>query len=228
MSILPIAGVFVASFAATLVVFAVVPSLARSVRARPAPRARHAAAAPDPAAQPDEIQLVPAGPGAWHDPAAAGRLAADLLREGFRNAGVFTAPALPGVCVQLFAHPVERLIGVVHEHAGARPWVDVAERRGDGTTTTWTSARGASRAARPGHARVLAPGLAPGALVARARRERAPGAAEAVHVAEVEALFERWYAEETAWRKALATANEDQRGASEKRIPSSPSVTSPS
>lgn len=211
MSILSLAGVFVASFLATLVVVGVVPKVVKALLVlHVLKRDRYEiAGAVGLAMQPDEIHLAPSGADPWEDRAAAGALVAGLLREGFRSAGVFSILEMPGVLAQLFAHPAEHLIGVVYEHPAAGHWVDVVERRADGTTTTWTTARPSGLEARPGHPHLHAPGLSPGELVARARRERGPGPAEPVHVSEVEALLERAYAEETAWRKSRGVSREE-------------------
>jgi len=211
MSILLLAWVFFASFVTALVVFSVVPKLVKLAFVLfTLHRNRHEiAGAVGLAMQPDEIHLTPSGADPWSDRAAAGRLGAGLAREGFRSAGVFAIPEMPGVLAQLFAHPTDHLIGVVYEHPAAGHWIDVVERRNDGSTTTWTTARATGLDRRPGHPHVHAPGLSPEELVARARRERGPAPAEAVHVSEVEALFERAYAEETAWRKGKGVSREE-------------------
>jgi len=211
MSILLLAWVFFSSFVAALLVFGVVPKLVKIAFVLfTLHRNRHEiAGAAGLAAQPDDIHLTPAGADPWNDRAAAGRLAAGLLGEGFRSAGVFAIAEMPGVLAQLFAHPTENLIGVIYEHPAAGHWIDVVERRSDGSTTTWTTARPSGLDQRAEHPHFYARGLSPAELVARARRERGPTPAEAVHVSEVEALFERAYAEETAWRKSRGVSREE-------------------
>jgi hypothetical protein len=202
-SILLLAWVFFASFVTTLLVVGLGPKLVKLAFALfMLYRNRHEiAGAAGLAMQPDEIHLAPAGADPWEDRAAAGRLVQGFEREGFRSAGVFSVPEMPGVLAQLFAHTERRLIGVVYEHPAAGHWSDVVERRNDGSTTTWTSARPTGLDQRPEHPHFYAPGASPADLLARALRERGPAPAEEVHLAELEALFERAYAEETAWRK---------------------------
>jgi hypothetical protein len=204
MSILPLAAAFLAAFVATLLVCTVVPAFAKALLVAAAPRRSRSelAGALALAAQPDAISLVPTRGEPWQQGAAAEALVAGLLREGFRSAGVFSIPELPGVLAQLFAHPDEKLAGAVYEHPAAGHWIDVVEHRGDGTSTTWTTARPSGLDPRPGHPQVHAPGLSPGELMARVRRERGAGPVELVHVAEVEALVERAWADEMAWRKS--------------------------
>lgn len=203
MSILTLAAVFVASFLATLVVVGVGSKLLGLVLAILfLKRHRHEiAGAIGLFVQPDEIHLAPSGADPWSDRAAAGRLVLGLEREGFRSAGVFSIQEMEGVLVQLFVHPEEHLVGAVYEHPQAGHWLDVVERRADGSSTTWTSAPETGLDQRAEHPHVHQPGASPAELVARARRERGPAPAEPVRIAEVEALFERAYAEETAWRK---------------------------
>lgn len=202
MSILLLAWVFLASFATTLLVAGAGSQLA--TRGLASFRRRHGAGEPAGAgglaAAPGAIHLLPAGGEPWKRSRAAGRLVRGFAREGFRSAGVFAIPEIPGTRVELFAHPGQRLIGAVHEDRSGRHWTDVSERRSDGSTVTWSSARPTGVDPRPGHPRFHVPGASPAALVARALRERAPAPAEEVHPAELEALFERAYAEEAEWR----------------------------
>ncbi|HSJ99029.1 MAG TPA: hypothetical protein VLC53_18280 [Myxococcota bacterium] len=211
MSIVSVAWTFLASFLIALVVFSALERIAKWLLLRFALRKYRLeiAGAIGLAATPDQITLQPTGVDPWNDRAAAGRLVLAVEREGFRSAGVFAIDEMPGLLVQLFAHPEEKLIGAVYEHPQAGHWIDVVERRTDGTSTTWSSAPESGLDPRSGHLQVREPGAAPEALVARARRERGPAPAEAVHPAEVEALFERAYAEETAWRKGKCVSREE-------------------
>lgn len=203
MSILLLAWVFLASFATTLLVVGVVPQLAKRGLASilPLRRPDEDACTSALATPPDEIHLLPAGAEPWKGRRAAGRLVRGFEREGFRSAGVFSIPALPGMRVQLFAHTAQRLIGALYEDRTDRHWIDVIVRHSDGATATWSSTRPSGLDPRPGHPRCHVPGASPAALVARALRERAPAPAEEVHPAELEAFFERAYAEEAAWRQ---------------------------
>lgn len=210
MSILPLVGTFVAAFLGTLFVAGVLPKLVKAALVVVRNRDRYEiAGAAGLAMQPDDITLTPAGAEPWSDRAAAGRLVLGLERLGFRSAGAFAVQEMPGMLAQLFAHPEERLLGVVYEHPRMGHWFDVVERRSDGTSTTWTTAAPPGLEHREGHPHVHEPGATPEALFARALRERGPAPAEPTRIAELEAIFERVYAEETAWRKRRGVSREE-------------------
>jgi len=210
-SILPLAGAFVAAFLGTLFVFDVARRLVKlALPLFALKRSRYEIAGGHGLGmQPDQITLLPAGAEPWSDRAAAGRLVLGLERLGFRSAGAFAIEQMLGVLAQLFAHPEEHFLGVVYEHPQTGHWFDVVERRSDGSSTTWTTAPESGLARRAEHPHVHEPGATPEALFARALRERGPAPAEAIRIAEVEAIFEREYAEETAWRKNRGVSREE-------------------
>jgi hypothetical protein len=135
-SVPTIAVVFVASFAATLLL-GLAPRLLRRSRAR----AGRPSAVGETAA-PDAVHLALAPDDAWHQDAQAQRVALALEREGFVPAGTFTMVDRPGLVVQLLVHEQEGLLGAVYEHGERGHWLEVV-RRGLGSrgTTTWTTAK---------------------------------------------------------------------------------------
>jgi hypothetical protein len=211
MDVVGVVGTFAVSFVATLVGFRVLAWLAKLLVLRLALRRYRLeiAGAAGLAATPDQITLHPTGASPWNDRAAAGRLVMAFEREGFRSGGTFRIAEMPGTCVQLFVHPQENLIGVAYEHPQVGHWADVVEHRSDGTSTTWSSGPDSGLDPRPGHAQIHEPGASVEKLLARARRERGPAPAQSFHPAELEALFERVYAEETAWRKSRGVTREE-------------------
>ena len=211
MDVVWIVGTFVASFVATLVGFRVLGWLVKLLALLFAVRwLRHEiAGAAGLAATPDQITLHPTGVSPGSDRAAASRMVMAFEREGFRSGGTFLIDEMPGCYVQLFVHPEENLVGVAYEHPQMGHWADVVERRTDGTSTTWSSAPESGLDPRPGHAQIREPGASVERLVARARRERGPAPAQSFHPAELEALFERAWAEEIAWRKSRGVTREE-------------------
>ena len=211
MEVVQVLGTFAVSFVAALVGFGVLGRLAKRLAVLLALRRYRLeiAGAAGLAATPDQITLHPTGVNPWNDRAAAGRLVMAFEREGFRSGGTFLIDEMPDTYVQLFVHPHENLIGVVYEHPQIGHWIDVAEHRTDGTSTTWSSARQPALDPRPEHAQIREPGASVAKLVARARRERGPAPAQSFHPAELEALFESAYAEETAWRKNRGVTREE-------------------
>ncbi|HEY8494367.1 MAG TPA: hypothetical protein VIN04_10770 [Myxococcota bacterium] len=211
MEVVQVLGTFAVSFVAALVGFGVLGRLAKRLAVLLALRRYRLeiAGAAGLAATPDQITLHPTGVNPWNDRAAAGRLVMAFEREGFRSGGTFLIDEMPDTYVQLFVHPHENLIGVVYEHPQIGHWIDVAEHRTDGTSTTWSSARQPALDPRPEHAQIREPGASVAKLVARARRERGPAPAQSFHPAELEALFERAWAEEIAWRKSRGVTREE-------------------
>ena len=211
MEVVQVLGTFAVSFVAALVGFGVLGRLAKRLAVLLALRRYRLeiAGAAGLAATPDQITLHPTGVNPWNDRAAAGRLVMAFEREGFRSGGTFLIDEMPDTYVQLFVHPHENLIGVVYEHPQIGHWIDVAEHRTDGTSTTWSSARQPALDPRPEHAQIREPGASVAKLVARARRERGPAPAQSFHPAELEALFESAYAEETAWRMNRGVTREE-------------------
>jgi hypothetical protein len=161
---------------------------------------------------PAEIHLSPASAEAEAEAEESRALAAALEAEGFHSAGAFEIAEMEGVVVRLLVHEGERLMAAAYDHPMAGSWFDVVERRTNGGSTTWTTSAPTGLDRRPGHRQLHEPGATPAALVARARDERGPGAAEAITVAGVREAFERAYAEYMAYRQQnLPTRQEIER-----------------
>jgi hypothetical protein len=211
-SYLFLAWIFFASFVTTLVVVAVVPRLVKLALVLFAlKRARlEIAGAIGLAATPDVIHLERPGEDDEHAATDAKRLAEELEREGFSDAGTFAVREMPGVLVRLLAHEEDCLWAAAYQHPVAGSWIDVVERRVDGGSTTWTTSPPTGLDQRPGHRQLHEPGASAAALVARARAERGPAAAFPARPAEARSTFERGYAESMAWKK--------QRGVTEAEV----------
>jgi hypothetical protein len=135
------------------------------------------------AAQPDEIHLSRVGSQAWSNAVGAEALARPLLDEGFSDAGTCTIPEMPGVVLRMLASGRE--------------------------SSTFTSCKPTGLAQRPGHPNVHVPGAKPQALLERARKERPQTPMQHAAVDAAMAVFERAYAEETAWRKGRGVSLEE-------------------
>lgn len=161
------------------------------------------------AAQPDEIHLSRVGSQAWSNAVGAEALARPLLDEGFNDAGTCTVTEMPGVVLRMLANGRESFYAVIYEHPQAGQWMDLVTRYQDGTSSTFTSCKPTGLAQRPGHPNVHVPGAKPLALLERARKERPQAPMQHAAVDAAMAVFERAYAEETAWRKGRGVSLEE-------------------
>lgn len=153
------------------------------------------------ARQPDQIHLDPVSADSWSDFETVSDLGRPFTQQGFESAGTFRVEEMPGVIVQLLAHPAQRLYAAIYEHPQAGHWIDVVARYEDGSGATFTTSPPSGLDARPGHLVVNAPGTAPRALLDRVLFERPAGALLPATAATAARDFEDAYGEETAWRK---------------------------
>lgn len=158
---------------------------------------------------PDTIHLAPAAADSWQDPIRARRLASELAKRGFEDAGTFNAPELKGVTLELMLQPVEAIIGVVYEHPVAGQWVELVTHYADGTSYHVTSNRETGLDPRPGHKSVHLPGGAPDILHKRLISGRPEAEAERFDAHELAQVFEQMYAESVAWRKAQGISRKE-------------------
>ena len=63
------------------------------------------------AQQPDRLHLDPVSADSWSDFETASDLGRPFTQQGFESAGTFRVTEMPGVIVQLLAHPAQRLYG---------------------------------------------------------------------------------------------------------------------
>jgi hypothetical protein len=69
----------------------------------------------------------------WRNPAQIQKYAAEFQAAGFESAGAFCIPELRGLQILGFAHPAERLFGVIYDHEKIPPNFDVGCDFEDGT-----------------------------------------------------------------------------------------------
>ena len=153
------------------------------------------------AKQPDSIHLERRNPGAWKNPGGASQLAQPLISRGFEDAGVHAVREMPGLHVQLLAHPADGFYAAVYEHPVAGNWLDVFTRFQDGTSFTVATSQSTGLAPRPGHTTLNVPGLTAAQALDKAVAERPRKWPETASVERVVDVFEKAYAEAMAWRK---------------------------
>jgi len=153
------------------------------------------------AKQPDAIHLEPASPGAWRDAENARRVASALSGLGFETAGAYVVPELPGVTVELLAHPGESMYAAVYEHLQAGSWFEIFLRCQDGATVTFTTLKPTGLDDRPEHPIVRLVGADPASLFEKAQERKPRKPLRPARAADAVATFEQGYAESMTWRK---------------------------
>ena len=161
------------------------------------------------AGQPDTIHLVAAGPGAWKNANPPRRLVDSLAGVGFVDAGVHSVPEMPGVIVQVLAHPGEGFYAAVYEHPAVGHWIDLVCKFQDGTSITWTTSKPTGLDPRPGHPMVNLPGMDPTLVYEKARATRPRRPVEPASIAYAVNAFETGYAESIAYRKGVGVSNRE-------------------
>lgn len=153
------------------------------------------------AKQPDAIHLEPATPDAWRDAENTRRVSSALGTLGFETAGAYRVPELPGVTVELLAHPGESMYAAVYEHVQAGAWFEIFMRCQDGATATFTTLRPTGLDDRPDHPVIRMVGADPASLFEKAQERKPRKPLKPARAADAVATFEQGYAESVAWRK---------------------------
>lgn len=153
------------------------------------------------AKQPDAIHLEPATPDAWRDAENARRVSSALGTLGFETAGAYRVPELPGVTVELLAHPGESMYAAVYEHVQAGAWFEIFMRCQDGASATFTTLRPTGLDDRPDHPVIRMVGADPASLFEKAQERKPRKPLKPARAADAVATFEQGYAESVAWRK---------------------------
>ena len=153
------------------------------------------------AQQPDTIHLEPAPAEAWRDAENARRVTTAIQALGFETAGTFRILELPGVTVELLAHPGESMYAAVYEHPQAGAWFEYFVRCQDGTSVTFTTLPPTGLDDRPGHPLVRAVGADPRSLFEKAQERKPRKPLDPARASDVVAVFEKGYADSIAWRK---------------------------
>lgn len=153
------------------------------------------------AKQPDTIHLEPASPDAWRDAENARRVASALSGLGFETAGSYRIPELPGVTLELLAHPGESMYAAVYEHEKAGAWFEIFMKCQDGTSATFTTLKPTGLGDRPDHPMIRMTSADPATLFEKAQDRKPRKPLRPARAADAVATFEQGYAESIAWRK---------------------------
>jgi hypothetical protein len=160
------------------------------------------------AKQPDQIHLERVGPSAWKK-GAARRIVDELTSRGFVDAGIHTVTELPGIVLQLLAHPRDNFYAAVYEHPQAGTWFDLVARFQDGTSVTYSTARPTGLRPRPGHPTINVPGLDPIPVLDKAIAQRPRKPLVTVTADQAARVFEQSYAESMAFRKQQGISTQE-------------------
>lgn len=153
------------------------------------------------AKQPDTIHLERRDPSAWKSFAQVRQIVGPLRTRGFVDAGVHAIREMPGLLVQLLAHPGEGLYAAVYEHPKAGIWLDLVSLFQDGTSSTFSTSPPTALAQRPGHPSVNMHGKDPITVLDKALAERGSNWLVKVSPDQAVKVFEQAYADAIAWRK---------------------------
>ena len=154
------------------------------------------------AKQPGTIHLVAIEPSAFRRADKVRALASEYLGNGFRDAGSYEVPELPGVKLQLLVNARESMYGTVYEHPVAGIWCDVVSRYLDGSAWMHSSARPTGIEPRPNSRQRNLPGAEPLTLIANQRSERPSIGMRPASAETAVSDFETAYAEYMTWLKA--------------------------
>jgi len=170
------------------------------------------------AQQPDRIHLQRGGPSAWKNAAAPRKTVDAFASRGFADAGVHTIAEMPGVVVQLLAHPGDGFLAAVYEHPQAGTWFDLVSRFQDGTSVTYSTSRSTALKPRPGHPTVNLPGGEPLAVLDKALAQRPRRPLTAAIPDEAVRVFEQSYADSTAYRKQEGISTKEVLGTAARKV----------
>ena len=135
------------------------------------------------------------------EPAVA--VVTELTKAGFSDAGAWDIPPMPKIKLALMIHRAENFLAAIETASTIGAQVNLHTLYADGSVVTFTNSRmPAPKAQRPGQTMVRLPGLAPGALFARARSERRGDGISTLSAEEAPRIYERLYAESIKFRKA--------------------------
>jgi hypothetical protein len=146
----------------------------------------------------------------WQDRAKVRALVDPLLNRGFKDAGVFEIPEIPGLRMQALVHADNGALGAIYEFPQRGAWLDLVFRFEDGGGLTCTTNPGPSLEARPGFPKVRQAEQDSVMLYERLLREKPSERKIAlVGIADFVPLFEKAYADEMDWHAARGiTASE--------------------
>lgn len=151
--------------------------------------------------QPDTIHLRAFEQAKFRHASRVQNLASEYEQGGFESAGTYTIPELPGVQVQLLAHPGESMVATIYDHPVAGVFYDVVSRYTDGSAWTYTTARETGIKHRSNVHMTNLPGAEPAVLIESSRRERPQAGLRGCTTSNAVAEFESAYSDYVKWLK---------------------------
>jgi len=134
---------------------------------------------------------------------AAKPVAAELAKAGFSDAGTWDIPPMPKIKLALMVHRSDNFLAAIETASAIGAQVNIHTLYYDGKVTTFTNSRlPAPRAMWPAVTMVRMPGVAPAALLAKARNDRRRDGIRTVSVDEAPRIYEHLYTEAIKYRKA--------------------------
>src|SRR5262249_20785985 len=146
---------------------------------------------------------------AWKDPESANAATAPLRPLGFRDAGIYSVPEMPGLLLRILVHEQENAYAIFYEHPKAGCFADVAIRYQDGGSLTVSSNGPTGLRDRPDHPVIHMKGASLPELFARLKEDRLPLPVRALTVDGAPKEFEAAYAESIAWRKKAGVSSRE-------------------
>lgn len=134
--------------------------------------------------------------------AAAQPVVAALAKAGFTSAGAWNIPPMPKIKLSLMVHSGENFLAAIESAESIGVQANLHTLYDNGTVTTYTNTRlPAPRALRPQQTYTRLPGLAPTALLAKARATRRRDGIRALSVDEAPRIYAQLYADSIRYRK---------------------------
>lgn len=85
---------------------------------------------------PEQVALLRTDSPAWTNAAAVEQQAAPLRKEGLKDLGVYSVDKMPGVLIQIMAHPQTNVAAHIYDHPKSGSWIEFATRYTDGSSHT--------------------------------------------------------------------------------------------
>jgi hypothetical protein len=130
-------------------------------------------------------------------------VAAELRKAGFTDAGAWDIPPMPKIKLALMVHRSENFLAAIETASTIGAQVNIHTLYCDGKVMSFTNSRlPAPKAQWPALTMLRMPGVAPAALLAKARNDRRREGIREVSVDEAPRIYEHLYTESIKFRKA--------------------------
>jgi hypothetical protein len=147
----------------------------------------------------------------WRDSQKVRALVDPLLMRGFKYAGLFEVPEMPGLRMQGVVNTENGAFGAIYEFPKFGVWIDLVYRFADGGGLTCTTNPGPALDARPGFPKVRQEQQDSLMLYQRLQAEKpADRQIVIIKIEDFAPIFEKAYADEMDWRAAKGGASADE------------------